>query len=233
MPVQARTFNYLEQSLALCRMLGDRLSIAIVLINLGNVAYYQADYSSARIYLEQGLEATRVVQVREREANCLCKLGEVTMSQGDLLSAQAYFEQSLALSRTAPKALLLPETLGNLAITYMLLLQEDRAYAALCEALDTARNQSVTHLKLLTLIAAARVWILPGKALSSATWLGLVENDPHPAVNMTDLKRDLHVARAECEAALSPEQYAAAWEVGKTLDVDTVVNEILRELQAS
>ncbi len=68
---------------------------------------------------------------------------------------------------------------------------------------------------------------------SGCHWLGLVENDPHPAVKMTDLKRDLQVARAECEATLSPEQYTAAWEVGKTLDVETVVTEILCELQAS
>lgn len=47
---------------------------------------------------------------------------------------------------------------------------------------------------------------------------------------MTDIKRDLQVARGECEASLSPEEFASAWEAGKNLDLDAVVASILKEL---
>jgi len=80
------------------------------------------------------------------------------------------------------------------------------------------------------LIAAARMWTLRGKPGHAAGWLGLVENHTDPAIKMTDIQRDVQVARGECEAALSPEPFAASWEEGKSLDLDSVVVDILSEL---
>jgi tetratricopeptide (TPR) repeat protein len=222
--------DYLEQALALCHLIGDKLSISVGLTNLGTIAYYQGEYSIARNYFEQGLAAGRSAHIREREAIGLYKLGLVTMAQGDAFKAQGYFEESLAFSRYTTTGTLLPETLSNLAIVYMLLHQENLAYAILHEALEIASNPSVAHARLLVLVAAVRVWVLKGKSVQAATWLGLVENHPHPAVKMTDIQRDVQAARTECAAALTPEQFAAAWEEGKTLNLDTVIAEILSEL---
>ena len=225
--------DYLEQTLALCRVMGDKQGIAAVLANLGAIAYYQQEYSLALDYLEQGLVTMRTAGFREKEADCLYRLGKVMMAQGDLLRARGYFEQSLASRGFIQAGTLLPLSLGNLAIIYLLLHQEDRASAALREALEVASSLPVVQSKLTVLVAAARMWILRGKPLQAATWLGLVEHHPHPAVKMADIKRDLQMARAECAAAVSPEQFAAACEEGKTLNLDTVVAEILSELLAS
>ncbi len=225
--------NYLEQSLALCRMMGDKQGICIVLTNLGTISYYEGDFSLARNYLEESLSAARAAHVREREAICLYKFGLVTMAQGDMPMARDSFEQSLAFSRSTQIGTLLPETLGNLALAYQLLRQEDHASAVLREGLEIVSQlpAPMEHAKLLACVAAARMWILKGKPLQAAAWLGLVENHSHPAVKMTDIKRDVQVARTECARALSPEQIAAAWEEGKNLDVDTVVAHILSELE--
>lgn len=225
--------DYLEQALQLQRMLGNKEGISSALSNLGTVAYYQGAYSLAQNYFEQALATSRVSGIREMIAIDLSKLGQVTMAQGDLLKARDYFEQSLVLSRSVSIGTLLPTSLSNLAVIYQRLRQENLAYATLREGLEAAGNlpAPIAYAKLLVLVAAARVWILRGKPLQAARWLGLVENDPHPAVKMTDIKRDIQVARAECEAAVSPEQFAAAWEEGRTLDVGSVVGEILSELQ--
>ena len=222
--------DYLEQTLALCRVMGDKQGLVAVLSNLGNIAYFQEEYALALDYLEQGLVTTRAAGFREKEADCLYKLGKVMMAQGDLLRARDYFEQCLAFSVFIEAGTNLPLSLGYLAIIYLLLHQEDRADAALREGLEVASRLPVVSSKLMVLVAAARVWILRGKPVQAATWLGLVENQPHPAVKMSDIQRDVQVARAECAAAISPEQFASAWKEGKTLDLDTVIAEILSEL---
>ncbi len=222
--------DYLEQAASIFQMMEDKQGTGIVLCNLGTIAYYQEEYSRAQDYLEQGLTAFQATGVWEREVTCLYKLGQVTMAQGNLFQARDYFQQSLATCHSIESSPDSPISLSNLAITYLLLHQEDLAYAALGEALEIASNLPGVQSKLRVLVAAARVWVLKGEPLQAATWLGLVENYPHPAVQMTDIKRDLQVAHTECAAAISPEQFAAAWEAGKTLDLDAIVAGILSEL---
>ncbi|MBV9126183.1 MAG: tetratricopeptide repeat protein, partial [Planctomycetes bacterium] len=222
--------DYLEQSLVSSRIIGDKRGIYSALINLGTAAYYQEDYALARNYFEQVLDAYLTGGIREQEAVCLYKLGQVTMAQGDLLRTRDYFEQSLVFSRSTTTGTLLPETLSNLAIIYLLLHQEALASATLRESVEAAGNFAVSHVQFWPLVAATRMWIIKGKPLQAATWLGLVENHAHPAIKMADIQRVIQAARAECVAALSPEQFAAAWEEGKNLDVDTVIADILREL---
>jgi tetratricopeptide (TPR) repeat protein len=222
--------EYLEQALVLFRMLEDTSGIAIALTNLGLAAYYREEYTLARTYLDQSLAAARTAGMREREITCLSRLGEVTMAQGDLLSARGYFEQSLSSDREQELSTLLPINFSNLAIIYQQLQQEDRVYPALRRALEVAYHLPTEHYRLSMLCKAAQVWILRGEAGKAATWLGLVENHASLVVKTADIKRSIRTARADCEAALSPEQFAAAWEAGKCLDLDTVVAELLSEL---
>ncbi len=222
--------DYLEQTLALTRVMGDMQGISAALKNLGYVAYYQEEYSFALDYLEQSLVTMRAAGFREMEASCLYSLGKVTMAQEDLNRARDYFEQSIALNRSTTISTHLPESLGNLAIVYLLLHQEDLANAALYEGLEIASNLSALHPKFMVLIAATQMWVRKGKPLQAARWLGLVENHPDPSVKMTDIQKDLQIAHAECVAAFSPEQFAAAWEQGKALNLDTVIAEILSDL---
>ncbi len=222
--------GYLEQSLAVFQTIEYKKGISMALTNLATVASYQGKYSLAQNYLEQGLVAIRAAGVREREPACLFELGKVTMAQGDLLSARDYFQQCLAFRGYIDANAFLPISLSNLAITYLLLHQEDLANTVLREGLEVVSSLPVVPSQLKVLVAAARVWVLKGKPVQAATWLGLVANHPHPAVKMTDIQRDVQAARAECAAALSPEQFAAAWEEGKTLSIDTVIAEILNDL---
>ncbi len=223
--------DYLKQALALSRIKGDKQGISVILKNLGEIAYYQGEYSRALDYYEQGLASNRASGDRERELPSLHGLGLVMMAQGDLPGAQNYFEQCLAFRSAIEANTTLPRSLSKLAFIYLQFHQEDRAYAALREALEIAGSLPLAHIKFMVLVDTARVWVLKGKPLQAASWLGLIENDTHPAVRMTDMQSDLQMARAFCAAALSPEQFAAAWEEGKNLDLDTVVADILRELR--
>jgi len=222
--------DYQEQALALCRVIGNTYGVSNALTSLGDIAYYQGNYSQARNYHEQSLALARTVGFQGTEASCLNNLGRVTMAQGELYTARDYFEQSLTTARSRETSVLLPDNLSSLAIVYLQLHEENRAYTTLREALEVARRFPVRTYKLKALIAAARIWILSGKPRQAAIWIGLLENHPDPAIKMTDLQRDLQVAHDECEVALLPEQFASAWEAGKTLDLDAVLAEILGDL---
>jgi tetratricopeptide (TPR) repeat protein len=221
--------DYLEQASTIQRAIGDTAGIAMTLRNLGNAAYYREEYALARRYLEQSLAAARSAGVLEREILCLSNLGEVAMAQGDLVMARDYFEQSLTSDRDQGSSLL-PLNLGNLAIIFQQLQQEDRVYPALRQALEAACHQPAEHHTLNVLCKAAQVWVLRSNPMQAATWLRLVENHSSLVVKTADIKRSFRTARAECEAALSPEQFDAAWEAGKKLNLDMVVVELLSEL---
>ncbi len=221
---------YLEQASALFRTLGDAGGISMSLTNLGLAWYYQEEYMLACTYLEQSLTAARTAGFLELEVTCLSRSGEVAMARGDLVSAQEYFEQSLASDREQEFNSLFPVNLGNLAIIYQQLHQEHRVYPALRKALEAAYNQPSEYHKLIALCKAAHVWVLRGQTLQAATWLGLVENHSSLVVKTAEIKRSVQTVRADCEAALSPEQFAAAWEAGKNLNLDTVVEKLLSEL---
>jgi tetratricopeptide (TPR) repeat protein len=221
---------YLEQASALFRTLGDAGGISMSLTNLGLAWYYQEEYMLACTYLEQSLTAARTAGFLELEVTCLSRSGEVAMARGDLVSAQEYFEQSLASDREQAFSSLFPVNLGNLAIIYQQLQQRDRVYPALRKALKAAYYQPSEQHRLNVLCKAAQVWVLRGQPMQAATWLGLVENHLSLAVKTPEIKRSIRTACADCEAALSPEQFAAAWEAGKNLDLDTVIADLLSEL---
>ncbi len=222
--------DYLQQALALSRIKGDKLGISVILGNLGQIAYAQGDYPLALNYYEQGFILNRASGDRQREIGSLHGLGLVMMALGNLPGAQNYFEQCLAFRGTIEANTLLPLALCKLAFIYLSFHEEDRAYASLREALEIASGLPLAHIKLMVLVETARVWVLKGKAFLATAWLSLIENDTHPAARMTDVQRVVQATHAECATALSPEQFAAAWEEGKNLDVDTVMAGILNEL---
>lgn len=222
--------DYLEQAVAICRALEDKPGLAMVLTNLGLAAYYQQAYALAKDYLEQSLDAARASGTLRRELISLYRSGEVAMALGDLISAQAYFEQGLTRDPEGEFNPFLPIGLSNLAIIYQRLHQEERVRPTLQAAWKAVSRFPVEY-TLEVLCGTARLWALQGKAVQAATWIGLLENHAHPAVKMASIKQSIRFARAECEAALSPEQFASAWEAGKTLNLETVVAELLNELK--
>jgi ATP/maltotriose-dependent transcriptional regulator MalT len=93
----ARTFS--EESLALCRELGDKWGIASALDTLGIVAVAEGDYPAARAMIEESLILSRELGDARGVAWGLNSLGVVVLAQSDIPRARALQEESLALSR--------------------------------------------------------------------------------------------------------------------------------------
>jgi predicted ATPase/DNA-binding SARP family transcriptional activator len=88
-----------EESLAICRGLGEPLGIARALGNLGLVAWDQGRYAQARSHYEEALEIFRELGDNRRIAATLHALALVTGDQGDYARARSLYEEVLAMYR--------------------------------------------------------------------------------------------------------------------------------------
>jgi len=223
--------GYLQETLALYQAIGDRQGIASALNNLATIANNQGDFPQAQAYFEQSLAITREIGDWLVQSSNLLALGMLMMAQQDAPRARYYFEQSLASVRSLESRPLLLISLSCLAITNLDLHQEDLAIAELREGLEIACKlpAAIEHFDLYALVAAAHVWLLRGQPLQVASWLGLVENHASP-IAKSELSKTVQRLRLACAAAISPEQFAAAWEMGKRLNLNAVVADILKKL---
>ena len=103
-----------EESLSLCRELGDKPGIASTLGNLGIVASDQGDYRSARVLFEESLSLCRELGDKPGTARSLNNVGIVAFEQGDYRSARVLFEESLLIKRELGNKRGIASTLGNL-----------------------------------------------------------------------------------------------------------------------
>ena len=88
-----------EQSIAICRELGDRRGIAGSLNNLGSIASAQGDEETARRLWEQTLEIRRETADALGIADVLGNLGKVAYHRRDYEAARAMWDESLSISR--------------------------------------------------------------------------------------------------------------------------------------
>ena len=93
------TISLAEESLAICRELGDGQGIASVLIKLGNAATEGGDYPTASKYLEEALAIWREMGDKHGTARALISLGWAALRPGDNHLAQTRLEEALVLSR--------------------------------------------------------------------------------------------------------------------------------------
>jgi hypothetical protein len=101
--------------LAIKRELGDQRGIAVVLNNLGLMAYYRNDYSTARSLHEQTLVIRRELGDRWGIAVTLNNLGVVACEQGDYPSSRTLLTESLVMRRDLADRVGVAEALEGLA----------------------------------------------------------------------------------------------------------------------
>ena len=94
-----RANELFEESLSLCRELGDKPGIATALYNMGSVACEQGDYTAARNLIEESLALRRAAGDKWGIATSLINLGHVACEQGEHVVARALHQESLAIQR--------------------------------------------------------------------------------------------------------------------------------------
>jgi predicted ATPase/class 3 adenylate cyclase len=93
------TIAFAEESLGICRELGDKQGIASALIKLGNAATEAGDYVTASRFLEEALTIWRELDDTHGIARALISLGWIALRPGDYQLANARLTEALSLSR--------------------------------------------------------------------------------------------------------------------------------------
>jgi len=81
------------------RKLGDTRGTAILLHNLGNVAWSQGDLREAKRLLKESLELGRSVGDQEGDALTLANLASLELATDDVTAAKAAIQQALKVAR--------------------------------------------------------------------------------------------------------------------------------------
>ncbi|MDY7078735.1 MAG: tetratricopeptide repeat protein [Chloroflexota bacterium] len=125
-----------QESLEICREIGDRKGEAIALSNLGEVAYALDVRREALAYYQEALAIGRSIEDQQTIMVCLNNLGEIACVLEDHAGAKAYFAEVLMIASKTQTLLILLKSLVNLAVLLVKQGQVDRA----AELLDLARR---------------------------------------------------------------------------------------------
>jgi len=216
-----------EESLAICRELGDRSGIARSLGNLGNVAANQGDYPTARVLYGESLAIKRELGDRFDSAGLLGNLGGVAFRQGDYPAARALHEESLAIARDLGNPHSIAMSLSN--VGHVALDQGDcaAARALLEESLLISRDlgDRIRILYALEVLAAV-VASLRDSLRAARIWSAIEQSraeigPPRPQNERSGYDRYVAAARI---ASGDDAAFDSAWQDGRGLTLDQAID---------
>jgi DNA-binding SARP family transcriptional activator/predicted ATPase len=217
----------IRASLVIHKELGDQHRLARLLNFLGVIATVQENHGQAEVYWEEGLEMVQEMGDRQAMADMLNNLGYINHHHlGNLEKANQYYQESLAVGREIGHRQGATSTLSNLGHLHVLLGKNVLAWDYLREALNESTAIGLAPLTLDTLFGVAQLRVDTGQQEKAAELLGLALN--HPAVESSGAQVG-EALLTELRKALPAEQLEAAMKRGKTMELDTVVAELLAE----
>ncbi|HEY8292136.1 MAG TPA: LuxR C-terminal-related transcriptional regulator [Thermomicrobiales bacterium] len=224
-----------EESLALCREIGDPQLIAESLLTLGSVAAVQGESDRATALFAESLTLARSVNDRRTIAHALSQIGEVARLHGDDARAVGLYEESLALWRAMGETERVAMVLHNLGPVVYRQGDPRRAAVLLAESLALSWELRNTHGSAICLVGIAGVIGARGKAVAAARLLGAAEalrtaiGVQWEPVDRSEFDRSVATVRMHLDA----ETLAAVWEEGSALTLEQAVSAALATLPQS
>jgi tetratricopeptide (TPR) repeat protein len=222
---QAAT-SYAERCIAFCRAIGYQLGLANGLELLGGLAAAQGNLAEARDYIQQSLEISRVIGNRSNEAFALYQLGGLHFQLGDIPASLDCLEAALDLAKqlgerwySALALRLIAEVLRSVGDT-------QGACQKLHEGMEIVSSFQSSAIRVKYLLEAALLWRDQGYVDQAALWIGLVGQH---VSKLTPEERNLYDhLRQNLKAELGETQFTIALDQGKILNLDSVMQELLR-----
>jgi tetratricopeptide (TPR) repeat protein/transcriptional regulator with XRE-family HTH domain len=91
--------TYLQEGLALARVIDNHERVAVLLTSLGWIASEQGDYIQAEMYYQKGLAQVRQTGDRDRVRALLAGLGWIAEKRGDCAQAETYLQEEVRMAR--------------------------------------------------------------------------------------------------------------------------------------
>ena len=231
--VEAR--QYLDESLAIARDLGDAQRIAEVLQPLGFACAGLGDIAAAREHLHEALARARELANPREVAAALNALAQLARVEGDLAGAEPLYRQVVALAREMRDRYVISISLLNLAMVAVGRHAGRGAASMLLEAMDLAADASSkpalqSALEVSCSLAASR-----GEWERAARFFGAAEAQTAASGIHRDPADEAFLAAwiAKVRAALPPAAYAATEAAGRALAFDEAIADARQWLAGS
>jgi predicted ATPase/DNA-binding SARP family transcriptional activator len=228
--------DLVEEEVELFRETGDRWGLAISLNDLGLISIEQGNYLAANRHLEESLEIFREFGSTAWVGGVLNNLGETARCLNDYDRAQGFYLECLSSDQKSGIS-----NYGGICLNlgYVALYQGDdaEAVARFKEALTLSKEadnklDTVLCLAGLAAAAAARGQAEGATRLYGAVAAQLEELQVGQATSMIFLSDRLEFERYQgrCRAQLEQEEYEAAWEQGRKMELDQAIGFAFRAL---
>lgn len=222
-----QSIAYFQEALALRRELGNPLDISDSLNLLALTHSFMEDFDQAFRYVEAGEAELREFQVNEPGANMQNEVIRlfVVIQAGRHDLAEPILERVTPIVENAGLRWWLPQL--RMAASYVHIAHKHygEARQSLEQCIEISLKIRTIDFAVFGLILLAEVFAIEGNPEDAAACLVFLIDYPVAHVFMRNqAKRYLDSIRLQ----LTPEAYAAAVERGKTLDLDAVINILLR-----
>jgi tetratricopeptide (TPR) repeat protein len=223
----AQARRYLEESLAIARLLGDKQMIAQPLQPLGMACLGEGDFATARQHLEEALNLAREVGDKRDIAAALNVMAQLHRMEGELDTAELLYEHVLGHARELADAESIAIGLLNLAMVWISRKSVARARGLLLQALDIVEDIGSKPSGQGVLEGCAGLATLLEDWDTTARFYGAAEAQSAK----TGFHRDptdeafLKPLVANARKALGDAPYAAAEEAGRALSYDEAMPE--------
>lgn len=212
--------RYSEQALSLARKLGQIWFEAYIRIDLGNIARVMGNYAEARHHYQASYQIRKdIFKDPEGTAVSLKHLGRVALLEGDAAPAKSQFEESIAIYKDLGDRGGLATALTGLGMTLTALGDYGAAHENLRRALELVVEMQLTPLILSTLVGFGELLLHSNQTERGYELLGLIFY--HPLSNQE--------TKDEVEALINQHGDHPAFAHGKTLELETIVNDLLME----
>ena len=218
--------QYFLQSIDFDRMTGNQERIAKGLNNLGIAAMRLEDYETARQYFEECLPLQRTTGIRQGVVRVLGNLGVLADYLHNYEQAAQYYRESLVIARELGDCWGIAIALDNLGHALAAQDKQDEARDTFGQALSEAHTAELTPVVLDALAGLAGLEIKVGYYTRAAEWLGLAFH--HPGM-LAEAKADAEPQLEQLRAAMPASEFEAAFERGKSMNIETVLAQLLPE----
>jgi predicted ATPase/DNA-binding SARP family transcriptional activator len=216
-----------REALAPFRQAGDRFGEATALRNIGDVMRLVGRYDEAEGLYQQAMRVSREIGGGWSLGMTLNSIGELMRRLGRYARATEVYDEEIGLQRTFGSRIQLATALHNQGHAILRLSNPARAATLFTESLRLHQAMDNRRGVCLCLAGLAGVAATAGRAEQAARLLGAV------AVHLTPMgahlmgpadqaEYDHHLAAAQ--AALGPEAFARAWEIGRGLTFEQAVS---------
>jgi tetratricopeptide (TPR) repeat protein len=219
----------LEESLAICRTLGDRKGTARALSGLGVVAMYASDFDTAKRIGLEGLEIYRELGERRGVALATHNLAVIEWARRDVLAARTTFQAALTALQELGDQASVALTLSGLATAELYLPEPDPegARAHLATGLEIVRRLEAAREGIYLIEAVANLAVCTGHPGVGARLIGaasaLRESANSPAIALE--REELAVLRTRAVESLGELAVEAAWGAGRRLSFEEALAE--------